>query len=288
MKLNSARTTLALLAIAGSCWAEIDTRGGQIELELVSEVRSIQPGQPFSVALHIVHDPTWHTYWKSPGIVGVATRLEWDLPRGFEAGEIHWPPPENVPMATLNAWGYEREILLIVDIKPPADLEPGSEVVLKTKSAWMACARTCHPGFGNFTLSLPVSAAAGEPDFDPDWRERFEAERATLPRPLPGWKASVEETSETEIILTLTPESDEAEVKKSKGIYFFSYDNQVDSNAKQKIKIQPDGSIRFRFSRPDFAPKDPEALAGLVFNPNGWPELDGARFAEVRASWEKD
>ncbi|MFT5469487.1 MAG: DsbC/DsbD-like thiol-disulfide interchange protein [Verrucomicrobiales bacterium] len=286
LKTNFARIPLVLLTLASSCWAEIDTRGGQIEIGLVSEVRSIQPGKPFSIALRIAHAPEWHTYWKSPGIVGVATRLEWTLPAGFEAGEIQWPPPETVPMSSLTAWGYEREVLLMVEISPPADLEAGSKVDLNAKGAWMACARSCHPGFGDFELTLPVSDAA-EPDFDPAFRDQFEAERASLPGDLDGWTAAVEKSSSTEIVLTLTP-NEPTDPEKLDGVYFFSYDNQVDSDAEQHVEILPNGEIQIRLAHPDFAPENPDALAGLVFNPNGWLEADGARFARVSAAWKKD
>lgn len=264
---------------------EINTQGGQISLGLVPEVRSLQPGRKFSVALHLKHAPAWHTYWKQPGIVGVATRLDWSLPEGFTAGEIQWPPPERVPMASLTAYGYEREVLLMVDITPPDDVEPGTEVTLKAKGAWMACERTCHPGFGDFALRLPVSEPADEPDFDPAWREKFEAERASFPDDLKGWTATVREVSETEIILTLRP-NESRETENLDDVYFFSYDNQVDSDAEQLLAILPGGGLEIRLTRPDFAPENPSELAGLIFHPGGWPELGGAKFGRIRASWK--
>ena len=280
-------TTFAFL-LASSCWVaageRVNTQGGQIELGLVSEVRSIQPGETFSVALHITHAAAWHTYWKHPGIVGVATQLKWTLPDGFEVGDIQWPPPERVPMATLTAYGYEREVLLIVDIKPPANLKRGANVTLSAAGAWMACARTCHPGFGDFAITLPVAKTEEKPDFDPAWRERFEAERSTFPTDLNNWTATVAEESPTEIVLTLRPKSG-SQIQAIDDVYFFSYDHQVDSDAKQVVAIASDGAIEFRLTRPDFAPDDPSELAGLIYRPGGWPENGDAKFARIRASW---
>ena len=40
------------------------------------EVESIQPGQPFWVALRLKMDPGWHTYWKNPGDSGLPTKIQ--------------------------------------------------------------------------------------------------------------------------------------------------------------------------------------------------------------------
>ena len=269
---------------------DVNTQGGQVELGLVSEVRSIQPGETFSVALNITHAAKWHTYWKHPGIVGVPTKLTWTMPEGFEAGEIQWPPPELVPMARLTAYGYEREVYLIVDIKPPADLKRGESVILRANGLWMACARTCHPGFGEFSITLPVAeAAADEPDYNEEIHKHLEAERASFPEDLKGWKAEVANVSDDKLILTIRPtEQAQADAKgKPRDIYFYSYDNQVDSDAKQKVAIKQDGAIEFRLIRPDFAPEDPSEIAGLVYHPNGWPTNGGAKFARIRAAWSE-
>ena len=40
--------------------------------------------------------PEWHTYWKNPGDSGEPMRVEWTLPRGFEAKSLKWPVPEKI------------------------------------------------------------------------------------------------------------------------------------------------------------------------------------------------
>ena len=59
------------------------------EAELVSEVESIQPGQPFWVALRLKADSEWHTYWQNPGdSAGSAPKISWKVPEGFEIDEV--------------------------------------------------------------------------------------------------------------------------------------------------------------------------------------------------------
>src|SRR5947209_8415235 len=63
-----------------------------VQASLVSADASVQPGHPLTVALRLVHDPHWHTYWQTPG-TGLPTTLTWKLPAGWQAGEIQWPAP---------------------------------------------------------------------------------------------------------------------------------------------------------------------------------------------------
>ncbi|MCB1097760.1 MAG: thiol:disulfide interchange protein, partial [Verrucomicrobiae bacterium] len=93
----------------------------------MAEHSAIQPGVPFKVGLKMNHAAGQHTYWKHPGIVGVPTKLDWKLPKGFVAGEIEWPRPELTMMAIYPVYGYENQILLPVSITPPASLDPKTD-----------------------------------------------------------------------------------------------------------------------------------------------------------------
>ena len=263
--------------------ARINTQGGLIEMEMVSEVRSVQPGKPFSVGLKIWHAPGWHTYWRQPGIVGVPTSLDWTLPEGFEASEIRWPAPERTKMASLTAWGYEREVLLMVEITPPKTLEPDAELHFLAKGSWMACATTCHPGFGEFKLSLPVNSSE-QPDWNPETRDRFEQTRAEFPRELEGWSASVAEGKDNEILLKFTNSGGEP-LPETAEIYFYCFDEQVHSDMPQPTTRNPDGSLTIRLKKPGFAPKNPKELTGIIYNSGGWDSKPGGQFARVAASW---
>jgi hypothetical protein len=106
---------LSLALVSSAYAAPVQTP--HVEAELVSAVRSIEPGKPFTVALRLQHDEYWHTYWKNPGDSGMATAIEWTLPEGFSAGPIQWPTPQRIPIPPLANFGYE-EI--------PADGYPGA------------------------------------------------------------------------------------------------------------------------------------------------------------------
>jgi DsbC/DsbD-like thiol-disulfide interchange protein len=59
-----------------------------VKARLVSEVAAVGPGQQFWVALELDIREGWHTYWRNPGDSGEPTKLAWQLPPGFTAGDI--------------------------------------------------------------------------------------------------------------------------------------------------------------------------------------------------------
>ena len=259
---------LAVLPLQAAPPVEAEYRGKGLTVELVSEVNAVRPGQPFYAGLFIRHDPKHHTYWKVPGLAGVATKLEWSLPEGWIAGEIEWPAPDKVKMANIDTHGYERDVLLMVKITPPAKID-SSAVDLKTKASWMCCGATCHPGYQDLAITLPLTAGA-EPPWHKRWHKVFEKERASFPVPLTGWKLSAVR-KDKKIILTGEPE--EKGVAMPEKPVFFSSDNLICSNPPQTWTATPTG-FRAELAVSDFPPKDQSVLRGLLSGKPGWRPND--------------
>ncbi len=244
-----------------------------LKVVLVSEVRSIQPGKPFYVGLHLKHGVGYHTYWKFPGIVGVPTGIVWSLPPGFVAGEIEWPEPESVLMFKIKAQGFERDVLLPIQVTPPADLKLGQNIRLGGKSSWMSCAKTCHPGFTDVSLQLPVKDA--EPEADSRWQSVFAQERDRFPRQVASWKFSAEERGQT-VVLTASP-TDGAARKfqletNSESVSFFTEDGWIDTDKPQITRSNADGGLTMELTRSDvyLGKAPPTVLRGVLKNSKGW------------------
>lgn len=255
-----------------------------LTVTLVSEVTSIQPGVPFYVGLHLQHGPAFHSYWKYPGIVGVPTGIRWSLPSGFVAGEIEWPEPESVLMFKIKAQGFERDVLLPIPITPPADLKPGETIRLQGKSSWMSCAQSCHPGFTEVSLELPVKASAPQPDAK--WQPVFEQERTRYPAITPAWKARAEEQGQT-VTLTLTPAEPAARripsAEAAAKVRFFTEDGWIDSDRPQPATLNADGSLTLVLTRAEiFLGKEtPKKLEGVMQNPEGWVTGSNLRSIQI-------
>ena len=85
-------------------------RSENVAAQLVSEVQTIQPGKPFTLALRMKMDENWHTYWRNGADSGLPTEIKWTLPEGFSAEEMQWPFPEKIdtpPLVTYarQSWG---------------------------------------------------------------------------------------------------------------------------------------------------------------------------------------
>jgi thiol:disulfide interchange protein DsbD len=255
-----------------------------LKLRLVPETTAIVPGQSFRVGLFIQHEKGWHTYWRQPGIVGVPTTLDWQLPEGFKAGPLEYPEPEATKMFQIKAQGYERDVLLQTEIQAPASLQPGDSITLRGRAAWMCCASTCHPGTLELSLSLPVAATSSP---DPAWQPVFAQERSRYAHPSDAWSAEAAE-KDMNVTLTLRPVSDRARPLPSSGpppvILFFTEDGWINSDQDQRIEVGQDGSLTLRLVRAEvfLGKKTPDRLLGVVQWEGGWHKDGSLRSMMIR------
>jgi len=264
---------LALFVVPAWSFAE-EEPVNPAQVQLVSEVMAVEAGKPFYVGVHLQMPKGYHTYWRGPGIVGIPTGIDWKLPKGFKAGEIEWPVPQRVDMASINAHGYRREVLLMIEITPPDRLAEGSEIIIEGEATWMCCAKTCHPGYQTLSLTLPID----QPKPDPKWAPAFAKSRTELPDAEVDddgtvlWKASVSAQDAERLTLQITPaaEASGLDIQALGDVYFFSADDQIQSDEPQKVIRNEDGSLELILTISEFGPKDPKTLPGLVWAENGW------------------
>ena len=156
-------------------------RAGELQAGLVAERSGVVSGQPLMAGLRLMHDPHWHTYWRNPGDSGLPTRIEWELPSGWRAGPIQWPTPKRLPVGPLANFGYEDDLLLPVEIFPPAGLAVGSEVVLRARASWLVCKDVCIPGEAFLALRLPVMKVPADTTLSAE-AQRFTLARERIPK----------------------------------------------------------------------------------------------------------
>jgi len=176
---------LSTAAIADS--ARVTTP--HVTASLISEHSSIVPGQPLWLALHFDIIPDWHTYWSNAGDSGNPPSIDWQLPPGFSASDIHWPYPERLPIGPLMNYGYTKQSTLLVEIATPDTLTPGQTVTLRAQADWLVCKVECIPEEGQFSLTLPVTQANLRTRSQ--WASVFNDARQRLPQALP-WSAGVD------------------------------------------------------------------------------------------------
>ncbi|HEX2862539.1 MAG TPA: protein-disulfide reductase DsbD domain-containing protein, partial [Lacunisphaera sp.] len=238
---------------------------GSVTAELVAGEASIQPGRPFLVALKLNHDAHWHTYWINPG-TGYPTSLHWQLPAGFSAGPVLWPTPHVVKdtKGMVTGHGYEGETFLFVEITPPAQLAPGTEVLLRAKADWLMCAEVCMPGDADLELALPVRAEPPAPNLG--IARLFNNAHAALPQPLQGWTITAARTADT-LTVRLTPADGAAH--RPRDLHLFDAAGLVDYAAPQTI-TEENGAIVISLVAAKDGPTEATRLAGILSSANGW------------------
>ncbi len=252
---------LFLSAAPGS----FDASPSAVAVELVAGQASIQPGQPFWVALKMNHDEHWHSYWINPG-TGYATSLEWKLPEGFTAGPIVWPTPHVMKDATgqVTGYGYENEVFLFTQITPPAGLAPGSSITLQAKAGWLMCKDSCVPGEAQVKLALPVSATATA-DTSAS-AQKFSAAFVQLPKPDSHWTVTAARKDKS-VTLRISPAANQTH--RPTELRFFDDNGFLDYAAPQIIR-EENGSTILTLTPSTEAKPDATRLTGILTSANGW------------------
>lgn len=254
-----------LASFTVTSWAGEETKA-PLRLDLVSEVSTIVPGEPFTVALFLQHAPHHHSYYKFPGIVGVPTSITWELPEGFTAGPLQWPTPEQVDMRGHGAYGYHGDTLLLATITPPVKLAEASSVTLAGKVGYMCCSQeACTPGFEDLSLTLQVGS---EVVIDKDWNARINRTRSALPKALDGWQAEVVSEKE-DFVLTLRA-LEASSLPKAEDLYFFSWNGWTASD-KPHARTLKDGVYKFAMPKHPFPDEGAKRFQGVVRSESGWP-----------------
>jgi len=244
----------------GACQASAEPiQAAHTTVELVAERDALVPGGTTELALHFDLEDHWHVYWKNPGASGLPLEIEWELPEGYEVGEIRWPAPERIPLGGLVNYGYEEEVTFVVPLSVPASLETGGEQVIRAEASWLICKEICLPGDAEFELRLPVAESAG-----PGPKAAlFEAARASLPEAEHPWSLSGAVEGE-ELRVRIEAGGDE-EIPADLYLYAGS-EGTIDPNAPQAVAFQGPGTaiLSARLDNPFLENPAPGAIDGVL------------------------
>jgi DsbC/DsbD-like thiol-disulfide interchange protein len=243
------RTVTAALLLFGSFAAR-----AQVQASLVAADKSVQPGRPVTVALRLDEQPSWHTYWITAG-TGYPTKLQWDLPRGWTAGDIQWPTPVLIKndRGDVTGNGYTGVVYLPVALTPPANAKAEGAVTVKALVKWLMCAEVCIPGNANLTLTLPMTSQPPEPD------TKVRAELAKMPMPATApadWKIAANRSG-NQVVLRVSGDDG------MKSPHFFSEDAFIQYDAAQNVAAGSD-SLGLTLAVSDDADASTQNVLGVL------------------------
>jgi len=227
--------------------------GRHVKASLVAETDAVRPGQPLTVGIRLEMEKGWHTYWRNPGDSGLPTRVKWELPAGFSAGEILWPYPEPFRTGPLVSYGYEHEVLLPVEMRVPPAV-PGPQVRIAGRVDWLECLEACLPGRADVSLTLPVRAAAAPAP----QAALFAEARRRLPKKDPAWRFSASSAAGGVSLVVRPPRGTDL-----REAYFYPVTPRLLDYAQPQKLTREGAAHRLALARdPNGAPSD--RLAGVL------------------------
>jgi thiol:disulfide interchange protein/DsbC/DsbD-like thiol-disulfide interchange protein len=257
--LRSSSALLALLAVVSEAVRAQQAPNDlspHSEIALLSEATAIQAGVPFTIALRLEIDRGWHTYWINAGDSGLPLEVAWELPDGFTAGPLRWPAPRLQPLPPLMSYGFENELVLLVDVTPPVTIRAGEQVALRGAADWLVCADVCLPASDSLTLTLPVENRARA---DESAAALIAAARDRLPRSLKaltanGWSDS------SGYVVSFSSNGSAA----WKAPYFFVRESPVVDHAKPQRIVRSGNQVWMRLPYSEFADSAAVRLSGVL------------------------
>jgi len=235
---------------------------------LIAERETFAPGETVWLGARFVMRPDWHIYWENPGDSGMPTSFRWEVPDGVEVGDIEWPAPvQFVEGDFIVSFGYKDEVILLIPVRPPANMREGETLTISAAADWLECKDICLPGSGEASITLTAGEPGGR---DP----RFEAVRRNIPRAFEGWEATYS-VSGREVALKVTPP---AGVELPSGdLSFFPLDEMtwvlLDGF---RVEVSGDGVMIHGTLQGDSVP---ERLRGVLVHDEGFGDvIDGRAF----------
>jgi DsbC/DsbD-like thiol-disulfide interchange protein len=204
---KAVRSVLVFVGVGLAAGGEATAQTGasrHVRASLLAETAAVRPGQALTLGIRLEMARGWHTYWRNPGDAGLPTRARWELPEGFAAGEIRWPRPIRFRTGPVQSYGYENDVLLLVEVRVPPSLA-GREARLAGRVDWLECEVACIPGRADLSLVLPVRTEAPPGPHAPLFAEA----RVLLPAKDPGWRFAASPAGDG-LSLTIRPPRGEA------------------------------------------------------------------------------
>ncbi|HEY0038956.1 MAG TPA: thioredoxin family protein [Longimicrobium sp.] len=236
--------------------------GRPIEVELRSAARAVAPGDTIAVAIRLLPDRGWHTYWRHAGDVGSPPVVTWRLPDGYTAAPLRWPTPERIEAPPLASYGYEREVHLLGAVHVPSSARVGSTAKLAAALTWVVCEKECVAGDVDVALSVPVAARTIA---DEAVARAFAAEAARIPARREGWTFRAAIDSAHVRLHAYPPGEAWAASRRTtpRAQFFIDSAGVIDHAAQPRVRAWPAG-LELQMGRSTFVTGTPSRITGVL------------------------
>jgi DsbC/DsbD-like thiol-disulfide interchange protein len=250
------RFAIAALWVSSSVCAATpaDSSDDHVRVSLIAEQTALVPGTTAWLGVRLTHEPHWHTYWVNPGDSGLPTKIEWQLPAGYSAGDVAWPVPKRIGVGEIVNFGYTGDLVLPVQIDVPGDAQDGSAVHVSADVKWLVCREECVRGKATVAIDLPIHSITAN---DPDAATLFDAARAAQPRSA-SWSGTARVNGDSvEVVLRGNV------LPAAKPLDVFVVDRKIVTYAPPKITMG-NGEITLLFKKSEYFTSAPTRLNLVV------------------------
>lgn len=260
---SSVISLLLLGVLSNAAWAQLDRlpviqgfapkKSAAVTHTLVADVQTVAAGVPFRVGIRFDVKEGSYLYYKTPGSLGLPTRIDFQLPEGFTVGPLQFPSPE-IKHEQLDKpviyYVYPRSTVISAEVTPPKDLPAGSTVDVRASINYQFCDESNCTPVTDRDLSLVL---------------------ATGPEPIPS-----EEAKQIQRAVRQVPRADSAEV-----VQVEPFVNVDAIRPNDQIKLALDLSIKPGYHIQMHQPPDATLIStevlldvpdGVDFSPPVFPE----------------
>ena len=209
------------------------------DLQAVTNVTAVAPGDGFQVALTMELPAGYHSYYVNPGGVGKGLSVTWTLPEGLSNPPLRYPTPKRftTPSGQENvvSYGYEKSVTFLFDFVAPTNAASGSNLSLSGTASWLMCDDSgCLPQRADFSVTVPIAEASV---LNPDTESLFKKAAQNYPAPSTNWKFTIEADEDLFWLIVKAPEG----VELTEPFHFFSANGEVDAQAEQAFDVDENG-----------------------------------------------
>lgn len=167
-----------------------------VHAAFTTSVEAVAPRAKFLLAVHFDIADGYRISWTNPGDVGRTTEVSFEVPEGFELGEVRFPVPTRFDLpGDLVSYGYQGHTAVFAEVTAPAELAPNRVHRFDAKATWVACKKDCGREELSAYVELVSMRKAPYAELSDDLAQHYaELPQAfeDLPTATHEWKGSVE------------------------------------------------------------------------------------------------
>lgn len=126
-----------------------------VNLKLLTTTDKINSCQDMQVLLEFDIEKGWHIFSPAPGDIGLPTKVDWTLPKGYKISHVRWSLAQEINDDGLLLNVYADKAYYHALISPACSDNPSAD--FEATVYWQECADECIPQKHKFSFTLPVT-----------------------------------------------------------------------------------------------------------------------------------